>query len=220
MSLVLFDLDNTLIAGDSDHLWGEFLVEQSLVDVESYRAKNDEFYRAYQQGDLDIEAYLRFALAPLGQFTMARLGELHRQFLQEKIEPLRLSKAEALIAGHKANDDVLAIITSTNRFVTQPIAKMLGFEHLLATELEMVDDRYTGKIIGPPCYRAGKISHLEKWLQHHPQEMADSYFYSDSINDLPLLQAVDNPVVVDPDPHLEEHAKKNDWLILSLRDEK
>lgn len=219
MSLVLFDLDNTLIAGDSDHLWGEFLVEQSLVDVTDYRARNDEFYQAYQRGVMDIEAYLRFALAPLNRFSFAELNALHRQFLRDKIEPLRLRKAEALIAEHQANGDVLAIITSTNRFVTEPIARMLGIKHLLATELEVVDERYTGNILGLPCYREGKINHLQNWLQRNPQDLTGSYFYSDSINDLPLLQEVDNPIVVDPDPLLTKHAQENNWPVLHLREE-
>jgi HAD superfamily hydrolase (TIGR01490 family) len=230
VSLVLFDLDNTLIAGDSDHLWGEFLVEQSLVDAASYRARNDEFYRAYQRGELNIEAYLSFALAPLSQFTLSDLAVLHRQFLQEKIQPLRLPKAEALIAGHKANNDVVAIITSTNRFVTEPIAEMLGIEHLMATELEVANNCYTGRTLGVPCYRDGKVRHLEKWLHDNPHlgkrhpsnphAMAGSWFYSDSINDLPLLERVDNPVAVDPDPRLAAHARENEWPILYLREDK
>lgn len=218
MSLVLFDLDNTLIAGDSDHLWGEFLVEQSLVDAEVYRTRNDAFYQAYQRGELDILAYLRFALAPLSRFTLAQLDDLHQQFLQEKIQPLRLPRAEALIAEHKARGDVLAIITSTNRFVTAPIARMLGIDHLLATELELAEDRYTGEVLGVPCYQAGKIDHLERWLADNPQDLAGSYFYSDSINDLPLLQRVDHPVVVDPDPRLQAHAQTQGWPILKLRE--
>lgn len=218
MSLALFDLDNTLIAGDSDHLWGEFLVEQSLVDAEDYRARNDEFYRAYQRGELNIDAYLRFALAPLAQFSLARLAELHQQFLREKIEPLRIPGAEALITEHRARGDVLAIITSTNRFITEPIARLLGIEHLLATELEVAGDRYTGNIIGVPCYRAGKIDHLENWLKDHPQDLRGSYFYSDSINDLPLLEKVDNPVVVDPDPLLSAHARGQGWPELRLQE--
>jgi HAD superfamily hydrolase (TIGR01490 family) len=217
VSLVLFDLDNTLIAGDSDHLWGEFLVEQALVDEQVYRARNDEFYRAYQRGELDITAYLRFALSPLTRFTFAQLAELHAQFLRDKIEPLRLPRAEALIAEHKARGDVLAIITSTNRFVTEPIARMLGVDNLMATELAVTGDRYTGEVLGVPCYQAGKIEHLQRWLEQNPHDLSDSYFYSDSINDLPLLQKVDNPVVVDPDPVLQAHAEAEGWPILRLR---
>ncbi|MGQ9427172.1 histidinol-phosphatase [Gilvimarinus sp. F26214L] len=219
MSLVLFDLDNTLIAGDSDHLWGEFLVEQAVVDAADYRARNDEFYRAYQRGELDIQAYLAFALAPLSRFSGTELRELHRQFMRDKIEALRLDKAQALIGRHQANGDVLAIITSTNRFVTEPIATMLGIEHLMATELEMDGDRYTGRIVGVPCYRAGKIDHLENWLRRNPHDLSGCTFYSDSINDLPLLEKVDNPVAVDPDPTLAALARERGWDIISLRDE-
>ncbi|MEX1032157.1 MAG: HAD family hydrolase [Cellvibrionaceae bacterium] len=217
MSLVLFDLDNTLIAGDSDHLWGQFLVEQAFVDVTAYRRQNDEFYRDYQRGELDIAAYLRFALAPLRQFSLERLAELHQRFLQEKIEPLRLPQAEALISKHKNSGDMLAIITSTNRFVSEPIARLLGIDHLLATELEITAGRYTGNIVGVPCYKSGKITHLRHWLETQQQDMRGSYFYSDSINDLPLLEKVDNPVAVDPDSGLEKHARREGWPILHLR---
>jgi len=217
MSLALFDLDNTLIAGDSDHLWGEFMVEHGLVDAALYRERNDEFYRAYQRGELNIADYLAFALAPLGRIAMDELERLHRRFLTEKIEPLRLPRAEALIAEHKARGDVVAIITSTNRFITAPIASLLGVEHLLATELELADGRYTGAVLGSPCYQAGKIIHLEKWLQDRPDSLQGSYFYSDSHNDLPLLERVDHPVAVDPDPILEEAARARGWPIMHLR---
>lgn len=217
MSLVLFDLDNTLIAGDSDHLWGEFMVQQGLVDAASYRARNDEFYLAYQHGELDIEAYLNFSLEPLARFSRAQLAEFHQQFLREMIQPLRLPRAEALIAEHQNQGDLVAIITSTNRFITQPIAELLQVEHLMATELEIVAERYSGRILGRPCYREGKIHHLEAWLKDRPYDMDGSYFYSDSINDLPLLQEVDNPVAVDPDPELEAEARRRGWQVISLR---
>lgn len=217
MSLVLFDLDNTLIAGDSDHLWGEFMVQRGLVDAATYRARNDEFYLAYQRGELDIEAYLNFSLEPLARYSLDQLDELHQEFLAEMIQPLRLPAAEALIAEHKAAGNLVAIITSTNRFITQPIANLLQVEHLLATELEMVDTRYSGRIVGRPCYRDGKIDHLERWLKDNPHSMEDAYFYSDSINDLPLLAQVDNPVAVDPDAELEAHARSQGWSVISLR---
>lgn len=219
VSLVLFDLDNTLIAGDSDHLWGEFMVQQGLVDATSYRARNDEFYLAYQRGELDIEAYLNFSLEPLARFSLDELECYHQQFVQELIQPLRLPQAEALIADHQAKGDLVAIITSTNRFITQPIAELLQVEHLMATELEMDQQRYTGRILGQPCYREGKIHHLEQWLKANPHSMENAYFYSDSINDLPLLSAVDNPVAVDPDAELEAHARSQGWPVISLRGE-
>lgn len=217
MTLVLFDLDNTLIAGDSDHLWGEFLVQQGLVDAAAYRARNDEFYLAYQRGELDIEAYLNFSLEPLARFSQEELAQFHGQFLHEMIQPLRLPQAEALIAEHQQRGDLVAIITSTNRFITQPIAELLQIEHLMATELEMLDGRYSGQILGRPCYREGKIHHLKTWLKDKPYSMKGSYFYSDSINDLPLLSEVDNPVAVDPDPELEAEARRQGWQIISLR---
>lgn len=219
MSLVLFDLDNTLIAGDSDHLWGEFMVQQGLVDAASYRARNDEFYLAYQRGELDIEAYLNFSLEPLARYTHEQLAEFHEQFLQEMIQPLRLPQAEALIAEHKNRGDLVVIITSTNRFITQPIAELLQVEHLMATELEVLDGRYSGRILGQPCYREGKIHHLEAWLKGKPYNMEDSYFYSDSINDLPLLSKVGTPIAVDPDAELEAEARRLGWQIISLRGE-
>ncbi len=217
LSLVLFDLDNTLLAGDSDHSWGEFLVEHELVDADQYRQRNDEFYHAYQQGQLDILAYLEFAVEPLTRFSSTKLSELHNTFMAEKIEPIRLPKAEALIEKHRKAGDQLAIITATNRFITEPIASLFGIEHLMATELEKTPQGYTGKIIDEPCYQHGKLTHLERWLSQQPFDLSDSYFYSDSFNDLPLLSKVTHPIAVDPDPKLEAHAKQNGWQILSLR---
>lgn len=218
MSLAIFDLDNTLIAGDSDHSWGEFLVEHNKVDAAAYRQRNDEFFRAYQRGDLDIMDYLRFAVAPLTQFDENELAALHRQFMREKVEPIRLTKAENLLAQHKTQGDVLVIITSTNRFITEPIANLLGVDYLLATELAMENNRYTGDILGAPCYQHGKVAHFNAWLQQHSYETEGSYFYTDSINDLALLEIVDNPVAVDPDARLRELADSRQWPIISLRD--
>lgn len=218
MSLVLFDLDNTLLGGDSDHLWGEFLVEHNHVDADEYRQRNDDFYRAYQQGQLDILAYLEFAVEPLTRFSNTELSELHEQFMREKIAPIQLPKAKALIEHHRNAGDLIAIITATNRFITAPIAAAFNIEHLMATELATNDQGYTGKIIGEPCYQQGKLIHLERWLKKHDLQLNDSYFYSDSFNDLPLLSRVTYPVAVDPDPTLREHATKNGWKIISLRD--
>lgn len=217
MSLALFDLDNTLIAGDSDHLWGEFLAQHGYVDADAYRRRNDAFYAAYQRGELDIGAYLEFAVEPLTRFSGGELAEMHRHYLVEKIEPIRLPKAEALIDKHRQQGDVLAIVTSTNRFITQPIAQMLGVPNLVATELEIREQRYTGRILGEPCYQAGKITHLQRWCADQAFSMTDSYFYSDSINDLPLLSEVDHPVAVNPDPSLQQHAKTAGWAMLDLR---
>ncbi len=217
MSLAIFDLDNTLIAGDSDHGWGEFLVEKALVDPAAYKAENDRFYTDYERGELDIQAYLRFSLAPLTRFSMEELAALHREFMATKIAPLRLPKAEQLLAKHRAQGDFLLIITSTNRFITEPIARELGVDHILATDAEIVDGRYTGELLGTPCFQEGKITRLKAWLEDHDSDLAGSYFYSDSINDAPLLKIVDHPVAVDPDEQLLQLAQAMDWPIISLR---
>lgn len=218
LSLAIFDLDNTLIAGDSDHLWGEFLIEQQHVNGVEFARQNDRFYQDYQNGTLDIEAYLAFALAPLTRFSASELTELHRQFMQEKISPLMLDKAADLIEQHRRQGDTLLIITATNRFVTAPIAERLGIANLLASEPEVVDGRYTGKACGIPCFQEGKVKRLQHWLEQEQQSMAMSYFYSDSANDLPLLKQVTHPVAVDPDPRLLQYAKEHNWPIISLRD--
>ena len=187
MSLALFDLDNTLIAGDSDHGWGEFLVEKALVDPVYYKEQNDRFYADYEAGALDIQAYLKFSLEPLTRFDAAALAQLHREFMDAKIAPLRLPRAEALLAEHRARGDYLVVITSTNGFITEPIARELGVDDILATNAEKVDGRYTGELLGTPCYQEGKVTRLNAWLKTYPGDMRGSYFYSDSINDAPLL---------------------------------
>jgi HAD superfamily hydrolase (TIGR01490 family) len=218
MALALFDLDNTLIAGDSDHAWGDFLVEQGYVDGKHFRQENDRFYQLYQQGKLDIRDYLHFALQPLAVIDATVLLQLRQRFVTEKILPMRLTKADALIKDHIDAGDQVAIITSTNRFVTEPIAELLGIKTLLATELEIQNKRFTGRALGQPCFREGKIHHLDNWLQDKHYNLVDSVFYSDSINDLPLLQRVATPVAVDPDPALRQHAQAQGWSIISLRD--
>ncbi len=218
MSLAIFDLDNTLIGGDSDHLWGEFLVRKRLVDGDYYRTENDRFYRDYQAGRLDVDAYLQFALRPLAEIPTTRLTELHRQFMRECIEPIRLPKSDRLLQQHRDRGDDLLIITATNRFVTAPIASWLGVDELLATEAEIQAGAYTGRYTGTPCYREGKVTRLQNWLQHYSGTLAGSHFYSDSINDLPLLQKVDTPIAVDPDDELRRCALGNGWDIISLRD--
>lgn len=218
MSLAIFDLDNTLLGGDSDHSWGEFLVQQQLVDGKLFKAKNDYFYQQYQAGTLDIFEFLAFALQPLTRFDQNQLAALHKQFMDEKIKPLFLPKAHALIEQHRTQGDDLLIITATNRFVTGPIAAALGIENLLATDPELVDGRYTGKVTGTPCFQDGKVTRLQQWLTGYEGDLSNSYFYSDSINDLPLLKLVDNPVAVDPDERLRHHAQQAGWPVISLRD--
>lgn len=218
MPLALFDLDNTLIAGDSDHGWGEFLVAQNIVDATYYQKMNDQFYQDYQNGQLDMSAFLAFSLAPLGKLNPSELEPLHKQFMTEVIEPLWLPKAEALLETHKKNGDTLIIITSTNRFVVEPICKKLGVEHLIATELEQQNNQFTGHVSGIPSFKEGKVTRLNQWLEQSGLNLEGSSFYSDSINDLPLLEIVDRPVAVDPCPQLKEIAREREWEIISLRD--
>lgn len=218
MTLAIFDLDNTLIAGDSDHLWGEFLVARGLVEASDYKASNDRFYQDYKAGRLDIHAYLRFALKPLAEHALSNLIDWRDEFLAEKIAPIMLPAARRLLQQHRDQGHTLMIITATNDFITGPIAEQLGVDHLLATRAEMQDDRYTGEIDGVPCYREGKVERLYDWLQQHPQlSLEGSFFYSDSHNDLPLLRKVRHPVAVDPDPVLLDHAREAGWPVLSLR---
>jgi len=218
MPLAIFDLDNTLIAGDSDHAWGEFLVERGLVDPVAYKATNDAFYEDYKAGALDIYAYQEFALQALARFPPAELAALHREFMASKILPMRLPAADQLVDRHRQLGHTLLIITATNRFITEPIARLLGIANLLATEGERdASGRYTGKVLGLPCYREGKVVRLQTWLDEHGLALDGSYFYSDSHNDLPLLQQVANPVAVDPDPQLAAEAKARHWPVISLR---
>ena len=218
LTLAIFDLDNTLLAGDSDHAWGEFLVNKGIVDEAFYRRQNDHFYELYKQSKLDIMEYLAFALEPLTRFTLAELAALHAQFMAEYINPMRQPKADALLRRHREQGDFLLIITATNGFVTRPIAQALGVDDILATDPEVEGDRYTGRIVGTPCYQEGKVTRLNQWLQQTHHTLDNSYFYSDSINDLPLLQAVTHPVVVDGDQRLTSAAQQRGWPCISLRD--
>lgn len=218
MALAMFDLDNTLLAGDSDYLWGQYLVEQGLVDPTEYEAANRRFYQDYLDGTLDIDAFLAFSLRPLSQHEPDVLYQWRRHFLAEKIHPVVLPAARELIQEHRRRGDMLLIVTATNRFVTEPIAELLGIEHLLATEPEYLGGRYTGRFTGIPTYREGKIHALQEWLRDHHQDLTGSWFYSDSHNDLPLLKHVDHPVAVDPDPTLRAHAEAAGWPVISLRE--
>lgn len=217
MAIALFDLDNTLLAGDSDYLWGCFLVEHGIVDRESYESENQRFYDQYLQGSLDIHEFLRFQLEPLATHRRAQLENWREQYLASKIEPILLAKARDLLLLHRSRGDELIIITATNNFITEPIARRFGVNHLIATEAEMIDGEYTGKVAGTPCFQAGKVTRLHAWLQQHRQSLRQSWFYSDSHNDLPLLEQVDHPVAVDPDDRLRAHAVMQDWPIISLR---
>ena len=218
MRLAIFDLDHTLLAGDSDHLWGEYMIEQGLVERENHRRQNDRFYADYRAGTLDIAAYTRFALEPLVRLGPGRLLPLREQFVATRIDPIVAPMAPALLERHRIEGDELLIITATNRFVTEPIAQLLGVDHLLATEPERVGGRYTGAITGIPCYREGKVRRFEQWLREQDERYAHVTFYSDSHNDLPLLRHVQRPVAVDPDAELRAEAARKGWPIITLRE--
>ena len=216
--LVLFDLDNTLLAGDSDFEWAQFLIEQGVLDREVYEARNQEFYDQYRAGTLDIHEFLDFQLKPLSRHPRRVLDEWHRRFMSARMLPLIRPSARALVAKHR--NDVRVIITATNSFVTAPIAREFGVEHLIATEPETRDGGFTGCVTGIPCFREGKVSRLEAWLGQRGESFASfdaSWFYSDSFNDLPLLERVTHPVAVDADPKLAELARRRGWRTLTLR---
>jgi HAD superfamily hydrolase (TIGR01490 family) len=214
--LVLFDLDNTLLAGDSDHAWGEFLAEVGIVDPVQFRAQNDAFWAEYKRGTLDIQAYLRFALSSIAGKTDGELKPLVDAYLAQRIEPIITKAGLAAIGRHAA--DLCAIVTATNAFVTRPIAARLGVSNLIACEVEQVGGRYTGEPQGIPSFREGKIVRVEQWLQSMGQDwrsFESTWFYSDSLNDLPLLNHVSHPVAVNPDPTLRAHAERQGWRIES-----
>ncbi|MCQ8103636.1 HAD-IB family hydrolase [Methylomonas sp. SURF-2] len=217
MSLAIFDLDNTLIADDSDFLWGQFLVDRGIVDKDHYEAANAKFYQDYKQGSLDIVEFLRFSLAPLAAHDPEQLYQWREEFVETLIKPITLGAAHNLVEQHRAAGDTLLVITATNRFVTEPIVKLYGIDNLLATTPEFKDGRYTGRFIDTPCFQAGKVAQLRDWLSRSTLDLGGSCFYSDSHNDLPLLQLVEKPVAVDPDDKLRAAAEQAGWPIISLR---
>jgi HAD superfamily hydrolase (TIGR01490 family) len=217
MPIALFDLDNTLLAGDSDYLWGQFLVDNGIVDAGEYEEKNRQFFEDYEQGRLDIDRYLRFALAPLARFEPQQLEQWRAAFIDQKIRPIIAPGARELLERHRRAGDELMIISATNAFVTRPIAELLGVPWLLATEPATENGRYTGGYVGTPTFREGKVAALSEWLSRHDRDLEGSHFYSDSHNDLPLLEQVTHPVAVDPDPVLRRHAEAAGWPVISLR---
>ena len=221
MALAIFDLDNTLLAGDSDHRWGEFLCEAGLVDPADYRQSNDAFYAQYEAGSLDMVAYLSFVLAPLAGMPVSEVRLLQDRFLRECVEPMLLNKAFDLIDQHRVAGDTLLLMTATHSVVADPVANRLGFEHWLCSGVEIVDGVYTGKTAGSPCFKEGKVAHLEDWRlsRTDPPALQDCWFYSDSHNDLPLLSAVGHPVAVNPDATLLQTAIALDWTVISLRED-
>jgi len=220
MNLALFDLDNTLLAGDSDYEWGQFLVDQGVLDRATYEAQNRQYYDQYVAGTLDIHEFLGFALRPLAEHAPEELQRWHAAFMRERILPMIGASARALVRRHLHAGDLCAIVTATNSFVTAPIAREFGIAHLIATEPESRDGLFTGRLAGTPCFREGKIRRVEEWLAtqgHALHDFAISTFYSDSHNDLPLLERVSRPVAVDPDAQLAGEAARRGWAMISLR---
>ena len=215
--LVLFDLDNTLLAGDSDFEWAQFLIEQGVLDREVYEARNQAFYDQYKAGTLDIHEFLDFQLKPLSRHPRGVLDAWHREFMARKIMPIIRDSARRLVARH--GEDLRVVITATNSFVTRPIAGEFGIGNLIATEPEEREGEFTGGVVGTPCFREGKVARLEGWLAQQGGTLAsfrESWFYSDSLNDLPLLSRVTHPVAVDPDGTLRAHAEMHGWPIITL----
>ena len=220
MNLALFDLDNTLLAGDSDFEWAQFLIGKGVLDREVHEARNIEFYEQYKAGTLDIHAFLDFQLAPLSRHARAELDAWHREFISTRIRPLIPEAARRLVAKHAAAGDLLAIVTATNSFVTGPIAREFGIPHLIATIPAQEGGRFTGQPRGMPSFREGKIVRVEAWLESLGLWLGSfdrSWFYSDSHNDLPLLERVSNPVAVDADATLAQVADQRGWPQISLR---
>lgn len=218
MQLALFDLDNTLLAGDSDFEWSQFLIDRGVLDREAYETRSAVFYAQYKAGTLNIHEFLNFQLKPLSRYSRAQLEAWRAEFMQERILPMIAPGTPALLARHA--EHVRVIITATNRFITAPIARHLGVEDLIATELEEDGDRFTGRVLGIPSFREGKVKRLEAWLAARGLSwlnVKESWFYSDSLNDLPLLERVTHPVAVDPDDVLRAHASERGWPIISLR---
>lgn len=214
--LAIFDLDNTLIGGDSDYLWMEFLIEQQVMPAD-FIQETKAFYRDYEEGNLDIERFMLFQLAPLASTPIHSLERLREEFLRRRIEPILLKKGQELIERHRRDGNDILIITATNRFVTEPIAGLLGVSQLIAIDLEVREGCFTGRSRGVPSFREGKVVRLKQWLSERGRAPSETWFYSDSLNDLPLLEWVDYPVAVDPDPTLRRVALERGWPVLSLR---
>lgn len=219
-NLALFDLDNTLLAGDSDYNWSLFLINEGLLDGDAHQARNEQFYQDYKNGCLDIYAFLEFQLKPLSQHPKKFLDELHLKYMEKVIRPMMTQKAQDLVNQHKSAGDLCVVITATNSFVTRPIAAAYGVEHLIGTDPEMVNGEYTGGVSGVPSFQEGKVTRINQWLAERSKGLSDfeqSYFYSDSHNDLPLLKLVTNPVAVDADEILAAYAKSQGWPQITLR---
>lgn len=221
MKLILFDLDNTLLVGDSDYEWAQYLIEKGVRDRGEHEAKNLQFYEQYKSGTLNIDEFLDYQLKPLASHPQAQLKQWREDYVATKIQPIMTAKSRALVNSALRQTDYVLIITATNRFVTETIATAFGVKHLIGTEPEEIDGEFTGKVAGTPSFREGKITRLEQWLAARDlgwDSFATTRFYSDSLNDLPLLNKVDEPIAVDPDEVLRAHAEAKGWPVISLRD--
>jgi HAD superfamily hydrolase (TIGR01490 family) len=216
MTLAIFDLDNTLLSGDSDHGWGEFLVNKGLVDERTYKEANEKFYNQYKQGLLDIFEYSAFSFKPLSEHSMEDLAQLHLEFMEIIIKPMMGQKAKSLVEHHRNLGHTLLVITATNSFITRPIVEAFGIENLLATDPKIVEGRYVNLIEGIPCFKEGKVKRLQHWLEKNDLDLSGSFFYSDSHNDFALMEKVDNAIAVDPDEQLEKIANEKGWKVISL----
>jgi HAD superfamily hydrolase (TIGR01490 family) len=220
MQLALFDLDNTLLSGDSDYEWTQHLISKGVLDRDSFEKRNTEFFEQYKSGTLNIHEFLDFQLAPLADNTRTDLQTWHSEFMADRVRPLIGQKARDLVTRHQDNGDLCAMVTATNSFVTGPICRELKIPHLIATIPAQENGRFTGKPRGTPAFREGKVTRIEDWLESMGlcwKSFERSWFYSDSLNDLPLLSLVSNPVAVDPDSTLHDYAESAGWPILSLR---
>lgn len=219
-NLAIFDLDNTLINTDSDNTWPQYLMKKGVVDAEYVRTRNDKFYQDYKNGCLDIDEFLAFQLEPLSRFSKEELAQMHREFTEEFIQPHITGMAKMLVDSHREAGDQLLVISSTNEFIITPISHLFGITEVIGTALETgADGRYTGRYVGTPSLKEGKITRLEQWLAARGETLADygkSYFYSDSHNDLPLLRYVSDPVAVNPDEILLREASEKGWPVLNF----
>ena len=217
MNLIIFDLDETLINVDSDVEWGRYLIEKNLVDPNEWESKNENFYRQYKNGQLDINEYLLFSCEPLKNNNLGLLKRHRDAFINERIKPNILKKGQQLIEKHRSEGDELLVITATIEFITKPIVSLMGIEQIIAPIPEFLNGGYTGNTVGTPSFREGKLLCLDQWLKKNNKTFDGMTFYSDSHNDLPLLSAVNKPIAVDPDPILLRESKKRNWEVISLR---
>ena len=219
MNLAIFDLDNTLLNGDSDYNWALFLIKKGFIDKAIYEKKNEQFYQDYQNGNLNVFDYCGFQFEVLRKNKREIVEQLRDQYLTEVVLPMIPKKAYALVDQHRSNGDKLLIITATNSFITKPIGKIFGIDDLIGTNPEEVNGNFTGKVEGIPSFQEGKVIRLMSWLKDKNLSMESyekTFFYSDSRNDIPLLEEVTNPVAANPDDFLLAKAKEKGWPVINL----